>query len=56
MPAHDAAFGAEHVHAMLTAFDDACAKLHLRKGGASIIAQRDRLARNVRFVSVKAMR
>jgi hypothetical protein len=32
MPARDVAFGPEHVHAMLTAFDDACAKLHLRKG------------------------
>jgi hypothetical protein len=30
MPARDVAFGPEHLQ--LTAFDDACAKLHLRKG------------------------
>ena len=28
----DLAFDPEHVQIMLTAFDDACAKLHLRKG------------------------
>jgi hypothetical protein len=29
---HGLAFDPEHVQVMLTAFDDACAKLHLRKG------------------------
>ncbi len=28
----DAAFDPEHVHSMLSAFDGACARLHLRKG------------------------
>jgi hypothetical protein len=32
MPSRDLAFDPEHVQAMLTAFDGACAKLQLRKG------------------------
>jgi hypothetical protein len=28
----DVAFDPEHVHSMLSAFDGACARLHLRKG------------------------